>query len=110
MLDQQQHAGQAATESRRGNPLYRRPMPGGGYMEMEMEQPAAAGDGRPRGWVTVERRVDHARRIGHTPPVVVVLESDDRDELVTDLFAVAQDNAALARGLLRWQAARQRLD
>jgi hypothetical protein len=41
--------------------------------------------------------------------VVAELVGDDRDELMADLFHLAEDNAALARSLMRLQA-RQRAD
>jgi hypothetical protein len=42
--------------------------------------------------------------------VVAELSADDRDELMGELFRLAQDNPALARGLMRWQARHQGAD
>jgi hypothetical protein len=111
MLDQQQDAEHDARERAPGEALYRRPMPGGGYVEVELvvvelSDAAAAKGGRHRGRVVMERRADPGRRAGHPAPVVAELKADDRDELMGELFRLAQDNAALARSLMRWQARR----
>jgi hypothetical protein len=113
MLDQHQDAERGAHEA--GTALYRRPMPGGGYVEVELYGAAslATGESAPRphrGRVVMERRADPGRRDGHRAPVLVELTGDDRDELMSELFRLAQDNAALARSLLRLQAAQQRAD
>ena len=115
MLDQQQDAERGARDDRRGTALYRRPMPGGGYVEVELDSPPvdglSEGQGGPmRGRVVMERRADPGRRYGHLAPVVAELTGDDRDELMADLFRLAQDNAALARSLMRLQSARQQAD
>jgi hypothetical protein len=114
MLDQQQDAEHGARDSRPSAALYRRPMPGGGYVEVELMGPDAEGDragqgGPLRGRIVMERRGDAERRYGHRAPVVAELVGDDRDELMADLFHLAEDNAALARSLMRLQA-RQRAD
>ena len=113
MLDQQQGAERRTVEGVRGAPIYRRPMPGGGYVEVELDasldETARDGRGGPiRGRVVVERRADPGRRSGHPAPVVAELAGDDRDELMADLFRLAQDNAALARNLMRMHAAGER--
>ena len=109
MLDQQQGAEHGARDDRPGSTLYRRPMPGGGYVEVELED-ATLGASEPRGHmlrgrIVMERRADPSRRYGHQAPVVAELTGDDRDELMAALFQLAQDNAALARNLMRLQAA-----
>jgi hypothetical protein len=116
MLDHQPDAHHAAADSRSGTSLYRRRLPGGGYVEMELD-PRDATDaspgregGRSRGRVIVERRADVARRVGHQPPVVAELEGQDRTALAAELFQLVQDNAALARGVMRWQSAHHRAD
>ena len=113
MLDQQQNAERGARDETRGRPVYRRPMPGGGYVEVELDgpTPAPVGTAMPlRGRVVMERRADPGRRHGHHAPVVAELTGDDRDELTAELFRLAQDNAALARNLMRMQVARDRAD
>jgi hypothetical protein len=113
MLDQEQSTERRASESTHGTPIYRRQMPGGGYVEVELDAlpDDAARDARGgpmRGRVVMERRADPGRRSGHPAPVVAELAGDDRDELMADLFRLAQDNAALARSLMRMHAARER--
>lgn len=114
MLDQQQGAELGARDAPRGPPLYRRPMPGGGYVEVELEVPRAEALGRSggmlRGRIIMERRADPGRRYGHRAPVVAELTGDDRDELMAELFRLARDNCALARNLMRLQAVRQHAD
>lgn len=114
MLDQHQDAAHGAHEGQSGDTLYRRPMPGGGYVEVELDAASESADvpGKRshRGRVVMERRVDPGRRYGHRAPVIAELAGDDRDELMSELFRLAQDNAALARSLLRLQATRQRAD
>ena len=113
MLDQQQDAERGAHSETRGAPLYRRPMPGGGYVEVELDgsptDAASSGRGAPlRGRIVMERRADPGRRYGHSAPVVAELASDDHDELIADLFRLARDNAALARNLMRLADGRRR--
>ncbi len=116
MLDQQQGAADpGAREGPPGAAVYRRTMPGGGYVEVELDAPSpdvTSGTAAARvcGRVIMERRADPGRRHGHHAPVVVELSGDDRDELVADLFRLACDNAALARSLMRKPTARQQAD
>jgi hypothetical protein len=114
MRDQHQDAAHDAHDGRSCDTLYRRPMPGGGYVEVELDVVRASADepGKRshRGRVVMERRVDPGRRYGHRAPVIAELAGDDRDELMSELFRLAQDNAALARSLLRLQATRPRAD
>ena len=115
MLNQQQGAGRSAREGAPRTPIYRRPMPGGGYVEVELDAaPSQAAreerSGPIRGRVIMERRADPGRRSGHQAPVVAELAGDDRDELMADLFRLARDNAALARSLMRMYGSRERAD
>jgi hypothetical protein len=115
MLDQHQDAERSGHEGGPGTPLYRRPMPGGGYVQVELDAPSAdvAPDDRSaalRGRVVIERRADPGRRYGHRAPVVAELAGDDRDALMADLFQLARDNAALARSLLQRRTAPERAD
>ena len=112
MLDQQQDAGQAPADGRSRPALYHRPMPGGGYVDVEMdaEHVSEGAEARVHGRVIMERRADIGRRIGHQPPVVAEMSGDDADELMSELFRLACDNAALARSLMRWQSAREGAD
>jgi hypothetical protein len=103
MLDQQHDAGHARSE---GNARYHRPMPGGGFVEIEVEP---MGEEAPlRGRLIVERRAEVGRRLGHQPPIVADVVHEDSDTLIAELFRLAHDNAALARRLMQWQSARAR--
>src|SRR5439155_13339893 len=109
-----QDAAHGAPEGQSVDTLYRRPMPGGGYVEVELDSTPTPVDGEAgkrahRGRVVMERRVDPGRRYGHRAPVIAELAGDDRDELMSELFRLAQDNVALAQSLLRLQT-RQRAD
>jgi len=114
--------------------LYHRELPGGGYVAIEMIVDSDTGGmseleriaierrgaearrlghqppsftipaGRPfKARVCVERRADSSRRDGHEPPVIAEAEGDN---FFGELYRIASDNAAVARGLLRWKAAR----
>ena len=64
--------------------------------------------GRPfRARVSVERRADASRRDGHEPPVIAEAEGETSGTVFGELYRIASDNAAVARGLLRWKAARE---
>ena len=113
MLDQQHDAGHETTDGRTRDARYHRPMPGGGYVVIEIEVVQGVADAPPPtpcGRLILERRADQGRRIGHAPPVVAELMGEDVDALIADLFRLAHDNAALARGLMQWQSARVRAD
>ena len=108
MLDQQHDAGHARSDGRPREARYHRPMPGGGYVEIEIEP--TQDRVQSRGRLIIERRADVARRLGHEPPVVAEEVHDDTDALIAELFRLAHDNAALARRLMQWQSARARID
>jgi hypothetical protein len=64
--------------------------------------------GKPfRARVRVERRADLDRRGGHEPPVIAEAQGDTSHVVFGELYRIACDNAAVARGLLRWKAARE---
>jgi hypothetical protein len=117
--------------------LYHRELPGGGYVAIEMvsdgpadmahleriaverrgeegrrfgHQPPsfAVPAGRPfRARVRVERRAEPGRRDGHEPPVIAEAQGDTSHTVFGELYRIASDNAAVARGLLRWKMARE---
>ena len=78
------------------SPVYRRELPGGGYVAINVEE--ASGFSRTR--VCVERRAREARREGHVPVVIAEADGDDRSPGFADLYRIAIDNAAIARALL----------
>jgi hypothetical protein len=82
--------------------LYRRSLPGGGFVNVDVDPPTTSGIHR--AYVAVERRADPARRDGHTPPVVAAAEGVTRQGVFAQLLAIAVDNVAVARALLRWKS------
>jgi hypothetical protein len=91
--------------------LYRRELPGAGYVAIEATATADdmdgdGGDGS-RIRVFVERRASEERRTGHAPPMVAEFAGDREAPEVGELYRMAADNAALARALIEWQG-RQR--
>lgn len=86
-----------SNERRSAERLFHRDLPGGGYVAIELTV-GAVGSGR-LVRVTVERRGDRGRRVGHRPPVI--LEEEWKPERgFDDLYRMACDNVAIARGLL----------
>jgi hypothetical protein len=55
--------------------------------------------------VTVERRTDATRREGHQPPVIAQASAASEALVFRELFPIASDDNAIARGLIAWQAA-----
>ena len=84
--------------------LYTRELPGGGFVAIEA-LPSEGAVYRAR--VSVERRTDPARRSGHLPPVIAEAEGATRSTVFDDLFRIASDNVAVARGIRRWQSDRR---
>jgi hypothetical protein len=86
-----------ADERRSAERLFHRDLPGGGYVAIEL-----AGAGAESGRVVrviVERRSDRGRRMGHRPPII--LEEEWMAERgFGELYRMACDNVAIARGLL----------
>ena len=78
--------------------LYERPLPGGGFVQVEEEQGDPAVH---RGRVAVERRSDPDRRDGHEPPIIASAEGASAHNVVRQLLEIANDNVAIARELLR---------
>jgi hypothetical protein len=86
----------------RSEALYTRPMPGGGYVRVELlvSDRGAVATERRRGRVVIEQRT--LARVGEALPLVVEeVEGDDENEVVEQLFRIARDNAAIARRVLR---------
>lgn len=77
--------------------LFHRDLPGGGYVAIEL----TSGSGATRKVrVVVERRGDRARRAGHKPPCIH--EEEWKPERgFGELYRMACDNVAIARGILR---------
>ena len=78
------------------SPVYRRELPGGGYVAINVDGERGAARTR----VFVERRAREARRAGHSPVVIAEADGDDRSPAFADLYRLAADNAAIARAML----------
>lgn len=82
--------------------FYERELPGGGRVTIELGTESAHA-GRCRGRVSVERRDAEDRRVGPNIPVIAEMEGETPADVFGELYRIAADNAAVARGLLRWQ-------
>jgi hypothetical protein len=80
-------------------PVYRRELPGGGYVAIDIERAAQLARTR----VSVERRGADERRDGHRPIVIAEADGDERSPAFGELYRMAADNAAIARALLKIQ-------
>jgi hypothetical protein len=80
-------------------PVYRRELPGGGYVAIDVKRGSAAA----RTSVSVERRAKHERRDGHKPVVIAEADGDERSDAFAELYRIAADNAAIARAVLELQ-------
>ena len=112
MLDQGQAAGSAGMRDvSGGEALYTRPMPGGGYVKVELlanDRMNVQGERR-RGRVVIEPRSASPRRADDAPLVVEEVEGDE-GAVVAELFRIARDNAAIARRVLRGRSQASRAD
>lgn len=87
--------------------LYERELPGGGYVAIEVQRSPAGDRDTPVTRLRVERRHARDRRTGHEAPIIAELAGDEWSPNFTTIFQIARDNAAIARGLLDWQAERR---
>jgi hypothetical protein len=83
--------------------VFRRELPGGGYVVIGIERPTTD-RAVPRTCVWVERRGGDDRQSGHEPPIIASVDGDERSAAFTDMYRLAADNAAVARGLMQWRA------
>ncbi|MDQ6831065.1 MAG: hypothetical protein M3081_19560 [Gemmatimonadota bacterium] len=84
--------------------LYSRELPGGGHVTIERTPPeGTAVFAR----IAVERRGDRIRRDGHEPPVIAEATGATAADVFRQLYEIASDNVAIARGLIQWQARRR---
>ncbi len=79
--------------------LYSRELPSGGFVMIE----ADAEGGVHRAFLAVERRSDPSRRAGHEPPIIAEARGTSRATVFRELYAIARDNTAISRALLRRQ-------
>ena len=76
--------------------LYRRELPGGGYVLIQVDDGGNVACTR----VWVERRGGSDRRRGHTPVVIAEINGDAGSGAFAEAYRVASDNVAIARRLL----------
>ena len=81
---------------RTDRPVYRRDLPGGGYVAIDIERDPSLARNR----VSVERRAIADRRDGHEPIIIAEADGDERSASFTEMFRIAGDNAAIARALI----------
>lgn len=80
--------------------LYSRELPSGGFVMIEADN---TDGGLHHAFVAVERRSDPSRRTGHEPPVIAEARGTSRATVFKELYAIARDNIAISRALLRGQ-------
>ena len=85
-------------------PVFRRELPGGGYVVIGVERPTAD-RALPRTCVWLERRGDDDRNAEYElAPLIAVADGDETSAGFTEMYRLAADNAAVARGLMQWRA------
>ncbi|MEO7711652.1 MAG: hypothetical protein ABIV10_01885 [Gemmatimonadaceae bacterium] len=112
MLDRQEYdVGRGGTWNA-GQSLYSRPMPGGGYVRVDVVASNRGDAARARrlGRVVIEPRDAARRRDGSALLVVEEIEGDDEQAVVAECFRIARDNAAIARRVLRRRLQAGRFD
>jgi hypothetical protein len=92
--------------------VYTRTMPGGGSVVVELlvSDRGDVRSERRRGRVVIEPRQSAPRRADDAPLVVEEVEGDDENAVVSELFRIARDNAAIARRVLRSRGSVPRAD
>ena len=81
---------------------FRRTLPGGMIVLVSLEIDT---EGVVHGMLQVERRLDPARQLFDTAPVVARASGSSKDEVLKRLRALAENDAELAVQLARWEAA-----
>jgi hypothetical protein len=77
--------------------LYRRQLPGGGFVAIEATPfRTLMGARRYRGEIVVERRANRGRREGHRAPIVATVTSESVATVLHTLFPLAYSNCAIA--------------
>lgn len=80
--------------------LYERELPGGGYVRIEGYQ---LSEHEFRASLRVERRGNTSRRFSHSAPAILECSGTSREEALSRLIGIAEDNVALASALLSWR-------
>jgi hypothetical protein len=90
-------------------PVFRRELPGGGYVVIGVERPTRD-RGVPRTCVWLERRAGDDRNAEYQEaPLIAAADGDESSAAFTEMYRLAADNAAVARGLMEWRASQQRV-
>ena len=103
MHESRQDAVDSARSGTTPHALYSRPMPGGGYVRVEMLVSERDEADRLHGRVVMERRAAVPATPEEEHVIVEEVEGDDPNVVVAELFRIARDNAAIARRVLRRQ-------
>jgi len=80
--------------------LYERELPGGGYVRIDGIQ---VSENEFRASLRVERRGDTTRRFLHSAPTILECSGRTREEALSRLIGIAEDNVALASAILSWR-------
>jgi hypothetical protein len=89
---------------RESEEVYRRPLPGGGFVAIEVTPTRnILGRTRYRGEIVVERRSRLDRRVGHEAPVIAELSAASLNSVFDDLFPTALSNVSIAAICLKRQ-------
>lgn len=85
-------------------PVFRRELPGGGYVVIGVERPTTD-RAVPRTCVWLERRAGDDRNAEYQDaPLIATADGDETSAGFTEMYRLAADNAAVARGLMQWRA------
>jgi hypothetical protein len=88
-------------------PVFRRELPGGGYVVIGVERPTSDRSVA-RTCVWLERRADDDRNAEYKDaPLIAAADGDETSAGFTEMYRLAADNAAVARGLMQWRAKQQ---
>jgi len=94
--------------------VFRRELPGGGYVVIGVERPTADRSVA-RTCVWVERRTSDGRPFDAPHdgreadvPMIASVDGDERSAAFTEMYLLAADNAAVARGLMQWRESRDK--
>ena len=98
---------QERSERAQRAPVFRRELPGGGYVVIGVERPTAD-RAVARTCVWLERRADDDRNAEYKDaPLIATADGDETSSGFTEMYRLAADNAAVARGLMQWRASQQ---
>ena len=82
--------------------LYRRQLPGGGFVAIEVTAiRTLLGQRKYHGEIIVEQRAELERREGHAAPTVAVAEGDSVASVLHELFPLAHSNSLVANQVLK---------